>query len=161
ATPDCGGATALAFPDGTASVSRVTPGLPEGAAPRSVVFRFRSDFAGPGDVGLFGMGTNEVPLGQFSLARTGSGNDRLVFASWGNDTILLLPAGANIADGEEHTIAVVYDGANTLTAYVDGVAGTPATIAPLQTVDGVVHLGRTVYGAVSAGAEMRHLAIFD
>src|SRR5690606_36541354 len=121
-----------------------------------------TDFAGPGDVGLFGIGTNGVVVGQFSIARTSAGNDKLVFASWGNDAVLELPAGTNIADGAEHTIVIVYDGANTLTAYVDGVPGTPTALwAPLDTVDGSVVLGQTLYGAVSAGAEMRHFAVFD
>ncbi|MCK9487427.1 MAG: Ig-like domain-containing protein [Dehalococcoidia bacterium] len=161
AAADCGGGTAMSFPDGTASISRATPGLPEGSAARSVMMRYRSDFAGPGDVGLMGMGTNAIGLGQFSLSRTGSGNDRLVFASWGNDAVLPMPAGTDIADGGEHTIVVVYDGDTTLTAYVDGVAGTPVTVAPLATVDGAVVLGQTLYGAISVGAEMRHFAVFD
>ncbi|MEX2372988.1 MAG: Ig-like domain-containing protein, partial [Dehalococcoidia bacterium] len=159
---DCGGGTSMVFPDGSAVVSRDNPGLPMGAAPRSIMVRYRSDVAGPADVGLFGHGMNAIGLAQFSIARTSGGNDRLVFSSWSNDGTVFLPPGANIADGAEHTIVIVYDGATTLTAYVDGVPGAPATLfIPLNTVDDTVMLGQTLYGAVSAGAEMRHFAIFD
>src|SRR5690606_21019241 len=71
-----------------------------------------------------------------------------------------LPAGTNLGDGNDHTLVVVYDGAQTLTAYVDGVAGAPVTIAPLDTQPGQVLLGQTLYGAQSAGDEIRHFAIF-
>ncbi|MCK9496121.1 MAG: Ig-like domain-containing protein, partial [Dehalococcoidia bacterium] len=94
--------------------------------------------------------------------RTSLGNDRLWFETWGMGALLVLPPGSDIGDGVEHTIAIVYDGGTTITVYFDGVAGAPATLyAPLDTVNGQVMLGQTLYGAVSAGAEMRHFAIYD
>jgi|GEM_PF-6167707 len=158
---DCGGATPV-FADGSSLIFNSSPGsVPVGGSPRTIVVRFRSDLALASDVGIFGYGTNAIGNGQFSIARTGAGNDRLLFGGWGNDATLLLPGGANIGDGVEHTIAIVYDGATTLTAYLDGVAGTPASLfAALNTVNGQVMLGQTLYGAVSAGAEMRHFAIY-
>ncbi|MCK9495394.1 MAG: Ig-like domain-containing protein, partial [Dehalococcoidia bacterium] len=159
---DCGGATPV-FADGSALIFNSTPGsVPVGAEARTVVVRFQSALSDPADVGLFGFGTNAVGLGQFSVARTSTGNDRLWLESWGVGALLVLPPGSDIADGAEHTITVTYDGNTTVTAYLDGVAGTPATLyAPLNTVNGQVMLGQTLYGAISAGASMRHFAIYD
>ncbi|MCB1262821.1 MAG: tandem-95 repeat protein, partial [Acidimicrobiales bacterium] len=158
---DCGGATPV-FADGSALIFNGLPNtLPLGAAARTIVVRYRTSLSTPSDVGLYGYGTNASPLGQFSIARTAAGNDRLLFASWGGDNILHLAPGTNIADGAEHTIVITYDGANTVTGWVDGVAGTPATIPQLNTQNSVAMLGQTLYGAVSAGAEMRHFAIYN
>ncbi|PKN82774.1 MAG: hypothetical protein CVU47_01710 [Chloroflexi bacterium HGW-Chloroflexi-9] len=161
-TGDCDGGTAMTFWSwANASVVTSVPGLPSGSAPRSIMVRFKGNFAGPGDVGLFGLGTNGVGNGQFSISRTGLGNDRLYFAAWGNDTVIELPAGTNLGDGIEHTLVVVYDGATGLTAYVDGVAGPTANLfIPLGTLDGQVMLGQTLYGGAGAGDEMRQFAVF-
>src|SRR5690606_30760248 len=119
---DCGGGTTMVFPNTSAFVGRTFPGLPEGSSPRSVVLRYRTDIADPSTIGMFGFGTNAVGNAQFSVSRNLNGNDVLSFTAWGNDSQLQLPV--SIADGAEHTIAIVYDGNVTVTAYVDGVAGT-------------------------------------
>ena len=59
------------------------------------------------------------------------------------------------------SIVIVYDGAGTLTPYIDGVAGAPTTIAPLDTVPGTVLLGETIYGAVAFGGDkLRQFAVY-
>src|SRR5690606_34819384 len=111
---DCGGATPI-FADGSALILNTEPNtLPLGNSPRTLVVRFRSDLGPASDVGLFGYGMNATSLGQFSVARSSQGNDRLWFETWGMGAMLMLPAGSDIGDGNEHTIAVVYDGGTTL-----------------------------------------------
>ena len=55
----------------------------------------------------------------------------------------------------------MYDGVTTVTAYVNGVAGTPTTIGQLDTVGGNVSLGTAPWTTANAGDQLRQFAIFD
>jgi len=124
---DCDGDNAFAFPVGAGSSVTHPAAAPDGASPRTFIVRFQAGTELAGGTPLFGTGTNEIDSGQFSISRDWD-NARLLFTGFANDHYLPLPSGTNLGDGAEHTIAVVYDGATTVTAYVDGVAGVPTTI---------------------------------
>ncbi|MCA9856202.1 MAG: tandem-95 repeat protein, partial [Dehalococcoidia bacterium] len=158
---DCDGDNAFLFPSGNgASVSANVPAVPVGSAPRTFIVRFQADLELAGGVGIFGTGTDAVNFGQFSVSRDWD-NSRLIFTIFGGDVTLPLPGGSNLGDGNEHTIAVVYDGATTVTAYLDGVAGTPTTVTTLDTQGTAVTLGSVPWTDSNAGDQLRQFAIFD
>src|SRR5690606_35628473 len=123
------------------------------------IVRFQAGTELAGGTPLFGTGTTDLDSAQFSIARDWD-NGQLLFTGFANDHYLPLPGGTNLGDGNEHTIAVVYDGITTITAYVDGVSGTPVTIGQLDTLGGNVTLGAAPWTSANAGDQLRQFAIF-
>jgi len=157
---DCDGDNAFLFPVGSgASVSHPSA-APVGASPRTFLVRFQAESELAGSTPIFGTGTTDTNSAQFSISRDWD-NSRLLFTAFANDHFLQLPGGTNLGDGNEYTIAVVYDGLTTVTAYVNGIAGTPTTVGQLDTIGGNVSLGTAPWTDANAGDQLRQFAIFD
>ena len=157
---DCDGDNAFLYPVGSGATVTHASAAPVGATPRTFVVRFQAGTELAGGTPIFGTGTTDIDSAQFSISRDWD-NGQPLFTGFANDHFLPLPGGTNLGDGGEYTIAIVYDGVTTLTAYVNGVAGTPTTIGQLDTVGGNVSLGTAPWTTANAGDQLRQFAIFD
>jgi len=114
--------------------------LPEGNLPRTEETWFKTEFQGPGLVTMMGYGNNSTNQMLNILAA----GPMITISQWG----ARLDVKAPINDGKWHHIAVVHDGKNTQTVYIDGEAKEPKGAWSLNTVANFCKIGCRIDTAV-------------
>lgn len=151
--------------DSIISLAGGSGALPLGASARTYLLRVRFGFTGgPANTAVFGHGVHSANEA-FNVQRTGAfGDDALYVWAFSNDVVLALPAGANMSDGEDHTLVITVqaDGV-TARAFWDGQPGAPSAFGvPINTGDDTLRLGQTTgAGAFAFFDRWAHFAIWD
>ena len=114
--------------------------LPEGNAPRTEETWFKTTEVPGGLVTLMGYGNNSAN----QMLNILVGNGQIVISQWGAAVFINSP----VTDGKWHHVAVVHDGKNTQTVYIDGEAMEPTGAWSLDTVATYCKIGCRIDTAV-------------
>lgn len=107
--------------------------LPEENLPRTEEIWFKTEWPGPGLVTMIGYGNNSANQ-MLNILAAGA---MITISQWG----ARLDINAPINDGKWHHVAVVHDGKNTQTVYIDGEAKEPKGSWTLNTVANFCKIG--------------------
>jgi hypothetical protein len=114
--------------------------LPEGNEPRTEETWFKTTEVPGGLVTLMGYGNNSAN----QMLNILVGNGQIVISQWGAAVFINAP----VTDGKWHHVAVVHDGKNTQTVYIDGEAMEPTGAWSLDTVATYCKIGCRIDTAV-------------
>jgi hypothetical protein len=114
--------------------------LPEGNLPRTEETWLKTTEVPTGLVTLMGYGNNSGN----QMLNILLGDGQVVISQWGDAVFVDAP----VTDGQWHHVAVVHDGANTQTIYVDGEAKEPTGAWSLDTVATYCKIGCRIDTAV-------------